>query len=108
MTSPSKTPDDRVEEPPLLGSFPAGSGPDRVLRDALKALRDAAPDERTAALYDDVLSGRRPARELLNDPVFHDSAMAGIRRVREQRALLTPEEQARGNAEASAFLERGR
>jgi len=108
MTSPSKTPDDRVEEPPLLGSFPAGSGPDRVLRDALRALRDAAPDERTAALYDDVLSGRRPARELLNDRAFGESAMAGIRRVRQTRALLTPEEQGRGNAEASAFLERGR
>lgn len=116
MTAPERDapgrPDDGAEEEldarPLLASFAVGSGPDRVFRDSLTRLRDTAADEQTAALYDDILAGRRSPRDLLESDAFRDAASAGIRHVREQQAALTPEEQERAAAEARAFLERGR
>ena len=97
---------DAADIRPLLDGFAVGSGPDRLFRDSLKALRDTAPDEETAALYDDILAGRRSPRDLMENDAFRDAATVGIRHVREQRAQLSPEELERANADALSFWNR--
>ena len=104
---PAERPEDEPDTRPLLGSFAVGSGPDRVFRDSLKMLRDTAPDDATADLYDDILAGRRSPRDLFESDAFRASATAGIRQVRERQAALTPEEQERAAEESTAFFERG-
>lgn len=92
MTYPTgPTPPD---ETPLLGAVPPGSVADRKLRDALATLREQAPDEQTARLYDDILAGRRSARDLLESPGFAAAASQGVEQYRTWTSDLDDEQRA--------------
>lgn len=96
------TPDDT----PLLGAIPAGSVADRTLRQALATLREQAPDEQTARLYDDILAGRRSARDLLESPGFAAAASRGVEQYRHWTADLDDDERAELDEAARAQADR--
>ena len=88
------TPHDDDAAAPLLRSVPAGSPADAAMRESLRTLRDAAPTPEQRRLYDDILSGRRSARDLLRDPGFGAMATEGFRQYEERRAEMTDAERA--------------
>ncbi|QGH69108.1 hypothetical protein [Pseudactinotalea sp. HY158] len=90
---------------PLLGSVPVGSPAHRQLSEALRALREQAPDEETAALYDDILAGRRSARDLVTSEAFNRAAEAGLQRYEERLADMSPQERERFEQRAAREAE---
>jgi len=86
----TETPEDPTT--PMLDSVPVGSPGHRQLAAALRALREHAPDEETAALYDDILAGRRSARDLVSSEGFARAAESGLRRYEEKLEAMTPQE----------------
>jgi hypothetical protein len=67
----------------LLGSFSPGSRANALLTNAVRKLRDNASDEKEIALFNDILEGRRSARDLLTSPHVLRLAEEGERRSRE-------------------------
>lgn len=105
------TPIEGREPPRMLPHVPTGSTADRVLRDSLTTLRDAATDHSLRALYDDVLDGRRSARELMFSDAFGDVAMRGLTEYDERRRAASPEDRQAEDRRAAqlvdGFLEDG-
>lgn len=90
------------EAPPMLPTLRPGTAAHRLLQDSLTTLRDAAPDAETRQLYDDILSGRRSARELTSSPAFARTAMHGLTEYEERRQHLTPEQRHEEDVRAQA------
>lgn len=78
----------------LLGAIPVGSPAHKQLAGALRKLREQAPDEETARLYDDVLAGRRSGRDLVDSDGFAQAASTGIQQYQEHVSELDDEERA--------------
>lgn len=92
------------EQPRMLPHVPAGSTADRVLRDSLTTLRDAATDPSLRALYDDILDGRRSARELMFSEAFGDAAMRGLTEYDERRRAASPADREAEDRRAEQLL----
>jgi Spy/CpxP family protein refolding chaperone len=88
----------------MLPHVPAGSSADQLLRESLTTLRDAASDPQMRELYDDVLSGRRSARELMFSDGFGDVAMRGLTEYDERRRAASPEEREAEDHRAAELL----
>jgi len=65
---------------PMLSSIPVGSPAHKKLAEAMRILRDQAPDARSARIYDDILTGRRSARDLAESEEFARVAQQGLAR----------------------------
>lgn len=89
MSNQSDEPDE-----PLLPSIPAGSPAHKKLAEAMRTLRDNAPDAQTARLYEDILAGRRSARDLVDSPGFAQAADQGLTTYAQQVEELDEQERA--------------
>lgn len=67
----------------------------RLLRDNLGAIAEQHRDAPLGRLVAQVLDGRRPVRDLENDPDFLALTRSGVDRYRSYLAALTPDERAR-------------
>lgn len=90
----SDTPDGTPPEPDhqLLNSAPVGSPAHKLFADSLRTLKEHAPNEETARLYDDILTGRRSALDLFESEGFAQAAERGVQEYEEYRESLTEEE----------------
>ena len=97
-------PDERDEpDQPMLSSIPVGSPAHKKLAEAMRVLRDQAPDAQSARIYDDILSGRRSARDLTESEDFARVAQHGLARHEEDLDGL--DETARAELQAQAQAE---
>lgn len=90
---------------PMLSSIPVGSPAHKKLAEAMRILRERAPDAQTAELYDDILAGRRSARDLAESEGFAQAAEQGVAQHQEDLDNLDEQEreelQRRAEAEAA-------
>lgn len=99
MTTP------HADDPPqMLPTLRAGSAAHRLLQDSLKALRDVAPDPAARQFYDDILKGRRSARELTSSLAFADSAARALREYEQRHVRLTGAEREEESRSVDAFV----
>lgn len=93
----------------MLGSIPTNSPAHRLLVESMTRLRDNATSEEDERLYDDILKGRRSARDVLSSPGFTRLASQGFQRYTEARADLSDDERddidERDAARAQTLLE---
>ncbi len=93
------------ELPRALPSMPVGSRADQVLRESLTVLRDRATDPEAVRLYDDILHGRRSARELTSSPVFAQSAEHGFAEYTRRRGAMTDAERDQQDEQARELFD---
>lgn len=91
---------------PMLSSIPVGSPAHKKLAEAMRILRDQAPDAQSAAFYDDILAGRRSARDLAESEDFARVAQQGLAKHQEELDSLDETERARLQEQARAEAER--
>lgn len=76
-----------------------------LLRRNLTALADQYRDAPLGQLVQEVLSGRRPVRDLESDPEFATMTRSGVREFTDYLSSLTPEERQRLTDEAQQLLD---
>ena len=84
---------------PMLGSFPVNTRAHRLLVDSVRKLRESATESEDIRLYDDILEGKRSARDLVESKHFNERAERGFARFDEERRGLN-EDAARERAQA--------
>lgn len=96
-------PDD-PELPRALPTIPVGSAGDRLLREALRTLREVAPDRETRDRMTDIIEGRASAHDLLEMPGFAALADTGVRQFEEEWESLSEDEREQARTEGEALL----
>ncbi len=87
-------PHDGADEQDHLVSFTGDPGSAARLRANLVTLAEDHPGTGIASIVGEVLAGRRPVRDLADDPEFSQVIEVGMDDYRSYLASLTPEERA--------------
>lgn len=97
-------PHDGADDQDHLVAFTGDPGSAARLRANLVTLADAHPGTGIASIVGEVLGGRRPIRDLADDPEFSEVIEIGVDDYRNYISSLTPEQRAEmvANAKDSA------
>jgi hypothetical protein len=89
----------------LVKSFAADARQTRVLRRALRSLRDQATDPAVADAITDVIQGRESFYRLWHSPAFQGQIAPAMDRIVQAADAMSPEEDAQARAAAVARRE---